>query len=51
MIIKRISADQHWQALTDKDQGLIGPDGVPIQMSSIVPKAPDGQYVAVVDSG
>ncbi|KAF8903100.1 aspartic peptidase domain-containing protein [Gymnopilus junonius] len=46
-----LKSDQHWQALTDKDQGVIGPDGSPIQMSSIVPKAPDGQYVAVLDSG
>ncbi|TDL30218.1 acid protease [Rickenella mellea] len=44
-------ADQHWQILTDKDTGVIGPDGQPIQMKSIVPKAPDGQYVAVLDSG
>ena len=42
---------QHWQALTDKDDGIIGPDGNAIQIPSIVPKAPDGQYVAVFDSG
>ncbi|KDR82582.1 hypothetical protein GALMADRAFT_237974 [Galerina marginata CBS 339.88] len=46
-----LKSDQHWQALTDKDKGIIGPDGTPIQMSSIVPRAPDGQYVAVIDSG
>ncbi|KAF8798904.1 acid protease [Phlegmacium glaucopus] len=45
------SSQQHWQALTDKDHGIIGPDGQPIQISSIVPKAPHGQYVAVFDSG
>ena len=44
-------AQQHWQALTDKDDGIIGPDGQPIQVGSIVPKAPDGEYVAVFDSG
>lgn len=43
--------DQHWQVLTDKDVGIIGPDGQPIQYSSIVPKAPSGQLVAVLDSG
>ncbi|KAG8214530.1 aspartic peptidase domain-containing protein [Butyriboletus roseoflavus] len=43
--------DQHWQILTDKDIGIIGPDGQPIQYSSIVPKAPSGQSVAVLDSG
>jgi hypothetical protein len=45
------SAQQHWQALTDKNDGIIGPDGQPIQVGSIVPKAPDGEYVAVFDSG
>jgi hypothetical protein len=40
-------ADQHWQILSDKDKGVIGPDGQVIQTSSIVPKAPDGQLVAV----
>jgi hypothetical protein len=44
-------ADQHWQILSDKDKGVIGPDGQVIQTSSIVPKAPDGQLVAVFDSG
>ena len=43
--------DQHWQALTDKDKGIVGPDGQVIQVSSIVPKAPDGQLVTVFDSG
>lgn len=46
-----LAADQHWQALTDKDNGIIGPDGQPVKMKSIVPKAPNGQYVAVIDSG
>jgi hypothetical protein len=41
------SADQHWQLLSDKDKGVIGPDGQIIKTSSIVPKAPDGQLVAV----
>lgn len=50
-VYKLLGSDQHWQALTDKDKGIIGPDGNPIQMDSIVPKAPDGQYVAVIDSG
>jgi len=45
------SADQHWQILSDKDKGVIGPDGQIIKTSSIVPKAPDGQLVAVFDSG
>ncbi|KAI0070498.1 aspartic peptidase A1 [Panus rudis PR-1116 ss-1] len=43
-------ADQHWQTFTDVD-GVIGPDGQPIKVDSIVPKAPDGQLVAVFDSG
>ncbi|PPR00432.1 hypothetical protein CVT24_004493 [Panaeolus cyanescens] len=46
-----LAADQHWQALTDKDNGIIGPDGQAVKMKSIVPKAPKGQYVAVIDSG
>ncbi|KAG6829511.1 hypothetical protein H0H92_004313 [Tricholoma furcatifolium] len=48
---KLLSSDQHWQAITDKDVGIIGPDGNPIQVDSIVPSAPDGTYVAVFDSG
>ncbi|KAG6887509.1 hypothetical protein C0995_014741 [Termitomyces sp. Mi166 len=48
---KLLSQDQHWQAITDKDVGIIGPDGNPIQVDSIVPSAPDGTYVAVFDSG
>ncbi|KAH7914245.1 aspartic peptidase domain-containing protein [Hygrophoropsis aurantiaca] len=43
--------DQHWQILTDKNNGIIGPDGQAIPVDSIVPKAPDGQLVAVLDSG
>ncbi|KAJ7486167.1 aspartic peptidase A1 [Mycena galericulata] len=45
-----LNDQQHWQALTDKDH-VIGPDGNLITVSSIVPKAPDGQLVAVFDSG
>ncbi|KAF7987046.1 hypothetical protein HWV62_175 [Athelia sp. TMB] len=45
------SADQHWQILSDKDKGIVGPDGNVIPTSSIVTKAPDGQLVAVFDSG
>jgi hypothetical protein len=41
------SADQHWQILSDKNKGVIGPDGQIINTNSIVPKAPDGQLVAV----
>ena len=41
------SAEQHWQILSDKDKGVIGPDGQIIKTDSIVPKAPDGQLVAV----
>ncbi|TFK40750.1 aspartic peptidase A1 [Crucibulum laeve] len=48
---KILEADQHWQALTDKDNGIIGPDGQAIKLKSIVPKAPSGQFVAVIDSG
>ena len=47
----RVRLDQHWQALTDKNTGIIGPDGQVIQVSSIDPNAPDGQLVAVFDSG
>lgn len=44
-------ADQHFQVLSDKNKGIIGPDGNVIQTESIVPKAPSGQLVAVFDSG
>ncbi|KZT67266.1 acid protease [Daedalea quercina L-15889] len=47
---KLTDLDQHWQTYTDKD-GLIGPDGNPIEYDSIVPSAPDGQLVVVFDSG
>ncbi|TBU23206.1 aspartic peptidase A1 [Dichomitus squalens] len=47
---KLTDEDQHWQVLTDVN-GVIGPDGQPIQIDSIVPSAPDGQLVAVFDSG
>ncbi|KAF8906169.1 aspartic peptidase domain-containing protein [Mucidula mucida] len=46
-----LQSEQHWQGLTDKDNGVIGPDGQIILIDSIVPKAPDGQLVAVFDSG
>ncbi|KAK0202037.1 aspartic peptidase A1 [Desarmillaria ectypa] len=48
---KLLESEQHWQALTDKNNGVIGPDGKVIQIDSIVPKAPRGQLVAVFDSG
>ncbi|KAJ7914476.1 aspartic peptidase A1 [Mycena leptocephala] len=48
---KLLEDQQHWQALTDKDKTVIGPDGNVINIESIVPKAPDGQMVAVFDSG
>ncbi|KAJ8481245.1 hypothetical protein ONZ45_g15372 [Pleurotus djamor] len=51
MLSRLLESDQHWQAVTDKDNGIIGPDGQVIKMSSIVPKAPKGTYVGVVDSG
>jgi hypothetical protein len=43
--------DQHWQVLTDKNIGIIGPDGQPITAESGVSKAPSGTLVAVIDSG
>ncbi|KAG5644773.1 hypothetical protein DXG03_007681 [Asterophora parasitica] len=46
-----LSSDQHWQAITDKNNGIIGPDGNAISVKSIVPGAPDHTYVAVFDSG
>ncbi|THV03007.1 acid protease [Dendrothele bispora CBS 962.96] len=48
---KLLESEQHWQALTDKDNGIIGPDGEVISIKSIVPKAPSGQLVTVFDSG
>jgi hypothetical protein len=42
--------DQHWSVLVDKE-GLIGPDGNVIEHNSIVHGVPDGQLVAVIDSG
>jgi len=44
------SVDQHWAVLTDVN-GVIGPDGQPIAIDSIVPNAPDNRLVAVIDSG
>jgi len=46
-----LQGDQHWQAFTDTGVGIIGPDGQPIVVDSIVPGAPSGQLVAVFDSG
>ena len=43
--------DQHWQVLTDAGNGIIGPDGNPVVLDSIVPNAPKEQFVAVIDSG
>lgn len=37
--------------MTDKDNGIIGPDGQPLKVDSIVPGCPDDQLVAVIDSG
>lgn len=50
-VLRVLDSDQHWQALTDKDNGIIGPDGQIIKIESIVPRAPKGQLVAVMDSG
>ena len=50
-VTRLLKSDQHWQALTDENNGIIGPDGQPIKFDSIVPRAPDGQLVAVIDSG
>lgn len=50
-VTRLLKSDQHWQALTDKDKGVTGPDGKTIPIDSIVPLAPDGQLVAVIDSG
>jgi len=47
---KLTDADQHWQVYTDVN-GVIGPDGQPIKVESIVPSAPDDQLVVVFDSG
>ncbi|KAH9851502.1 acid protease [Lenzites betulinus] len=47
---KLTDEDQHWQVYTDVN-GILGPDGLPIEVDSIVPKAPDGQLVVVFDSG
>ncbi|KAF5382465.1 hypothetical protein D9615_002732 [Tricholomella constricta] len=46
-----LSSDQHWQAITDENNGITGPDGSPVSVKSIVPGAPDLTYVAVFDSG
>ncbi|EIN04256.1 acid protease [Punctularia strigosozonata HHB-11173 SS5] len=46
----KLSADQHFQVLTDSN-GIIGPDGNALDVSSIVPGVHDGKLVAVFDSG
>lgn len=50
MVHKLTDEDQHWQTYTDP-HGVIGPDGQPINVDSIVPSAPDNQLVVVFDSG
>ena len=47
---KLTDEDQHWQTITDQF-GVIGPDGQPIKVKSIVPSAPKNKLVAVFDSG
>lgn len=47
---KLTDEDQHWQTVTD-EYGVIGPDGQPIKVKSIVPSAPKNKLVAVFDSG
>jgi Eukaryotic aspartyl protease len=47
---KLTNADQHWQIFTDAN-GVVGPDGQPINADSFVPSAPKKQLVAVIDSG
>jgi hypothetical protein len=45
------SGNQHWQALLDED-GIIGPDGNPIQVTSVVStSANPRRLLAVFDSG
>jgi hypothetical protein len=51
LVDRLVDENQHWQILTDKNEGIIGPDGLPILVDTIVPEAPEGQLVAVIDSG
>lgn len=44
------SSNQHWAIITDNN-GVIGPDGTPISVESIVPHVSGGKMVAVLDSG
>ncbi|KAI0261787.1 aspartic peptidase domain-containing protein [Gloeopeniophorella convolvens] len=45
------AADQHWQVLLD-EEGIIGPDGTPIQVQTGVPGAPSpNQLTAIFDTG
>ncbi len=44
------SSSQHWAVYIDSN-GVIGPDGKPISMTSIVPHVTGGKLVAVLDSG
>lgn len=50
-VYKLTQANQHWQVLTDKDVGIIGPDGQPIKIKSTAPKAPTGTLMVVIDTG
>lgn len=40
----------YWKTYTDPD-GILGPDGQPIDLKSRVPGAPDGTVVVTFDSG
>jgi hypothetical protein len=44
------ASNQHWAIVTDAN-GVIGPDGNPIVVESIVPHISGGKLVAVLDSG
>lgn len=44
------SSSQHWAVYIDKN-GVIGPDGDAISMTSIVPRVSGGKLIAVLDSG
>jgi hypothetical protein len=44
------AANQHWAVYIDEN-GVIGPDGNAISMTSIVPHVTGGKLVAVLDSG
>jgi len=44
------SSNQHWAVVTDND-AVIGPDGNPIYVDSIVPRVSGGKLVVVMDTG